>query len=151
MTNKTDLILILAVLGVAVFILAKSGIFKLANTASDLADTAVEGVNRVATDIINLPENLAYITNPETGINIIKSAGTQLEAITGWDIPDVLTLGAGNPRENYTPYLLGMVNQAKAIFPDMTDANAIYAMMGAGYKWDKASQVWLDQSGNPLF
>ena len=142
MSSKTDLIIILAILGVAVFILIKSGIFKTLNSASDLANTVVSGANKVTEDIVALPENLATIVNPGTWIDVVKSAGTQIEAGTGWDLPDWLTLGTGNVRENLTDRVRTMAIQAQAMFPSATDAIAITRASQAGYKFDAQGYLY---------
>ena len=121
MTNKTDLIIILAVLGVAVFILWKSGIFKLANTASDLA-----------TDIVKLPENIGTLVSNIP--DVIKSAGTQIENATGWDLP---IPSFNDDIAKPTDRAINIVNSLKALYPNMTTQQALKANARDGIKYDQ--------------
>jgi hypothetical protein len=140
MTNKTDLIIILAVLGLAVFILAKLGIFKLTNTASDLANTAVEGVNKIADDIVNLPENLGYITNPQTWEDVLKSATTQVENSTGWDLPFP---SFNDEVARPTVRASNIVNNLKYLYPNIDPLVSSRMAVEAGITWDS--------NGNPVY
>ena len=132
MFNKTDLVLILAVLGVAVFILWKSGIFKLANTASELAGTAIEGANKIATDIVNLPENISYIAGsiPDIG----KSAVTQIENATGWDLPFP---SFNDDIARPTDRAINIVNSLRDLYPSLSsDLDRVKASARDGIKYD---------------
>lgn len=150
MTNKSDLIIILAVLGVIAFILYKSGIFKLTNKASevasnvgDLANTALTGVNKalntaletgntVLTDIEQLPDNLSKF------IDLAPDIPLAIEHNLGY-FPDV-----AQP----TPRAQNIVDNLRALYPSLSsDSARVQQMTIDGYKPDANGNI-VDSSGN---
>jgi hypothetical protein len=138
--KRLDLFLILGIGALAVFILWKSGIFKLTNTASDLASTAVEGVNKVVTDVINLPENIGFITDPQTWEDVLKSATTQFENSTGWDLPFP---SFNDEVARPTARASNIVNNLKYMYPNIDPLVSSRMAVEAGITWDS--------SGNPVY
>lgn len=130
--KRLDLFLILGIGAVIVFILWKSGIFKLANTASDIASTAIEGANKVVTDVINLPENISNLAGSIP--DVIKSAGTQIENATGWDLP---LPSFNDDIAKPTDRAINIVNSLKGLYPNMTTQQALKANARDGIKYDQ--------------
>ncbi len=140
MTNKTDLFLILGLGALVVFILWKSGIFKITNAASDLfesagdlANTAISGANKVATDIFNLPENIATLAGYVP--DVVETIGFKIEQATGWDLPDWIPhIEVAEPTERAK----NIVNSLRAMYPDLaTDRERVLASVRDNISYDE--------------
>jgi len=146
MSNKMDLIIILAVLGIAVFILWKSGIFKVANTASNIAESAgnladkvisgadqiaettLSGVNYAVGTVVNLPENIVQL-------------GTMLPDLAdavGWQL-GINTYDIAEPTERAK----NIVDSLRALYPNC--ANDIERI-----KLQKQDGITFDAMGFPV-
>jgi len=98
--GTSDTILILGVLGLAGFILWKTGIFGTVNSAAKVADTALAAVGTVVTDVADLPANIAAGTADagilaQSGIAALTSSTTPVVEKIAVGLADIGSLGIG--------------------------------------------------------
>jgi hypothetical protein len=132
MTNRTDLLIILAVLGIAVLILWKAGIFKIANTASDIAEGAGSVVQGVA-DVAN--------TATQKAVDIVNGAGGILDDVI--HLPDNIEKLAETIRDSGntqiaqpTQRAINIVNALSTLYPNLDRTTALKMNARDGIRYD---------------
>jgi hypothetical protein len=144
MTSKTDLILVLAVLGVAVFILWKAGIFKVASSVTETAKKVVDSANKLIEPITSLPDNIAYLTDPTTVSDFKKAVEVKIL----WKSPtDVY--GIATP----TDKAIKINQELDRLYPNMTDAQQLQLWakdsVYYGYSFNDSGYA-VDRNGEPV-
>jgi hypothetical protein len=163
MTNKSDLLIILAVLGVAVFILWKSGIFKAVNTASDIASGAGETANTIFKAGQNVVSAVESIANSAlTGANqLVNTASTGVNYVAGSivNLPENLSelaqiapeiplailhnIGLFPDVASPTERAYNIVASLRRLYPNLaSDSDRVRA------SW--ADHITYDKNGNPI-
>jgi len=164
MTNRTDLIIILAVLGIALFILWKSWIFKVVNTASDLASSAGELGNTVVTGANELADTVIggvnqAVNSISTGANYVIGNVTDLPQnlyTLGTMLPDffqalgwqmgINTYGIAYP----TDRAKNIVESLRRMYPNLpSDRERVLASIADGITYD-VNGFPVDRYGNPV-